>query len=115
MSLPILLPLLKVCQPYIPNVHSTKSQSLDTAQMKEMELQEPQDKEQAEETIDERNEIQEITSLEFFNSKIRSSNMKKGTKKHAHHHLWAVAHLLKMRSVCIENKLYYYLFVFTIY
>jgi len=42
-----------------------------------MELQGPQDSEQADETIEEEVEIQEISSLEFLNSKLKSSAISK--------------------------------------
>jgi len=68
------------CQLYVPIVHFTKLQSLDTAQVKEMGPQELQDDEQVKETS-EVDEIQEISYMDFFSSKLKSSNISKGQKK----------------------------------
>src|SRR5882724_13575918 len=94
MSLPTLFLLQKVCQLYVPIVHFTKLQSLDTTQVKEMGPQELQDDEQVKETS-EVDEIQEISYMDFFSSKLKSSNISKGQKKNIHHHLQAVADILK--------------------
>ena len=103
------------CQPYIQIVHLTKSWSLDTTQLKEMELQGPQDNEQADETIEEEVEIQEISSLEFLNSKLKSSAISKVQRRDVHNHLQIVADILKMKYEYENSKLYYYIFAFTIY
>ena len=114
MSLPTLFLLQKVCQLYVPIVHFTKLQSLDTTQVKEMGPQELQDDEQVKETS-EVDEIQEISYMDFFSSKLKSSNISKGQKKNVRHHLQAVADILKMEYKDENSKLHYYSFTFNIY
>jgi len=114
MSLHTLLLLQKVCQLYIPIVHFTKLRSLDTAQVKEMGLQEPQDDEQVKETLEEE-EIQEISSLDFLNSKLKSSNISKVQQRDVHSHLRIVADILNMKYEDEYSKSHNYSFTFTIY
>ena len=107
MSLTTLLLWQKVCQLYVPIVHFTELQSLDTSQVKEMSPQESQVDEQAKETQEE-DEIQEISYSDFFNSKLKSLNISKGQQKDIHKHLQSVADILQMKYDHEASKLHYY-------
>ena len=80
-----------------------------------MELQEPQDNEQADETLEEEAEIQEISSLDFLNAKLKSSTISKVQRRDVRNHLQMVADILKMKYEYENSKLSYYVFAFTIY